>query len=400
MCPRHCPYATCQDKQEVTTGIPDNLGWREEAYLGRGGDGCNFICSTLKSSANTRPLSKPLPLQTRQLLQKLQCLRSCCLAARPPVRCQHNSGLVPGRRRQPQPKTQSGATPACCKEASRLLAHLPQCPGGRRRRTMGVCIRTGCPSATLLLELTPAPAPTRCGALRRGADGVRGCAQHPASLAGGTKWGRGFPGTGKLTPITTPCRQVLPWSAALERCPALCHALSICPSCLLPMGCVARRGGTQLELGAGRCSISMMLWVGDRAVLGRWVPIPAWGHVPGSSPLLQDSDNDALRHVHRAAIITQGYPPTGRQCLHPPQSWRFPREGRLAGSVYRTAGSKCCPIPGVGTSWWHLHWHTSSSRLPGLRGQGGPVLLPHTPHWALRTWQVPITGISGCRAQG
>lgn len=104
---------------------------------------------------------------------------------------------------------------------------------------------------------------------------------------------------------------------------------------------------------------------------------PSWGHVPGSSPPLQDSADDAPCHTHRAAII-QTYPLAGGQCLDVPQSQRLSSKGRLAESVYRIAGSECCPVPSVGTSRWHLHWHTSSSRLLGFSRAGRTC--PSLPH--------------------
>lgn len=215
--------------------------------LGRRGDGCNFICSTLKSSANTRALSKPLPLQTRQFLQQPRRLHSRRLAARLPVGRQHNGGLVPGRRRQPQPKTQPRATPA---GSSLAFLHAQGVAEGKR---WGSASQTGCPSSTPLLALGQPlaldPAIMRREAPSRDAGGARGCAQHPMSRR--NQMGPGFSWHRDVNTRT----HAVPSGAAREHSLALCHALSLCPSCLLPsVPQAAWRGGAR----AGCCRIPMM----------------------------------------------------------------------------------------------------------------------------------------------
>lgn len=80
------------------------------------------------------------------------------------------------------------------------------------------------------------------------ADGTRGCAQHPTSLAGGTEWGWGFPGTEMLMPTSMLCHQVLPCSTVRHSAMLWLSFLFVS---LCPMGRVAKRSRTQMEFSAG-----------------------------------------------------------------------------------------------------------------------------------------------------
>lgn len=114
---------------------------------------------------------------------------------------------------------------------------------------------------------------------------------------------------------------------------------------------------------------------------GEGGPHPGWGHVPGSSPPLQDSDGDVLLcHTHRAASSEPTLQHTVNPCSFP-KSWRLPSKGGLPRSARGITGSTRCRIPSIGTSWWHLHWHISSPRLPGFSGAEGTC--PSPPHATL-----------------
>lgn len=80
----------------------------------------------------------------------------------------------------------------------------------------------------------------------------------------------------------------------------------------------------------------MMLWDRGQLSSAEVGPCSSWRLVPGSSPLLQDSDNGVLLcHAHGAASI-QTCSPAGGHRLHLPR-WRFPSTVRLAGALCRTA---------------------------------------------------------------
>lgn len=195
--PQHNTMHSPAGEARSNSGIPENTGQREEAYLGRAGEGSNFICGTLKSSAHTRALSKPL--QTRPFLQPPRLLTQLSLGSTTAGERQHNGRLVPAPPRQSQPKTESRATPDCCKEASGLHARFSQCQGVAEGRGWGSAV--GASMARVgLRTLTAGKARDWRGSW------------HPDSR----------------TPNATPS------GAALEFCLAPCHTLSVCPSCLLP----------------------------------------------------------------------------------------------------------------------------------------------------------------------
>lgn len=136
--PQHNTMHSPAGEARSNSGIPENTGQREEAYLGRAGEGSNFICGTLKSSAHTRALSKPL--QTRPFLQPPRLLTQLSLGSTTAGERQHNGRLVPAPPRQSQPKTESRATPDCCKEASGLHARFSQCQGVAEGRGWGSAV--------------------------------------------------------------------------------------------------------------------------------------------------------------------------------------------------------------------------------------------------------------------
>lgn len=66
-----------------------------------------------------------------------------------------------------------------------------------------------------------------------------------------------------VMPTSNLCHQVLPWSMVQHSAMLWLSVFPLSfPLSLCPMGSVARRSRSQLELGAGRCRIPMMLWEG------------------------------------------------------------------------------------------------------------------------------------------
>lgn len=105
-----------------------------------------------------------------------------------------------------------------------------------------------------------------------------------------------------------------------------------------------------------------MLWERGRLASGEVGPCASWRLVPGPSPL------PWMMRMSSSAMHT-GLPaskPTHEQVdtAHTFPGWRFPSTGRLAGALCRIAGSWCCSVSSVVTSWSHLSWHTSSSGFP------------------------------------
>lgn len=166
--------------------------------------------------------------------QPVPCLRSCP-AARPPAGRQHNGRLVPRRWRQPQPKTQPGAAPAHCAKTSGLLAHLPRCPGGRRWRTMGICVPNELPQRYPAAGAGPArrtgPSPRAVWSPKSGGRGGEGLC--PAPHKPGKRKGV-WPGVSWHGDVNTRTHAA-PSGAALEHCPVHCHALSVCLPVSFPL---------------------------------------------------------------------------------------------------------------------------------------------------------------------
>lgn len=198
--------------------------WREEAHLGRAGEGCKFICSTLKSSANTGTPPRPWLPQSRRFYSRQGAAAawqsSCPWDGSTREGCQHREG-----------RQQHGGTSAQQRACSRPMAAAPawRCPStlGRASRLLPP------PSQPRELQkgnagpLQPQEGAQCCSwASPRhwshlwDADGTRGCAQHPTRLAGGTEWGWGFPGTEVWMPHP-------------------CCAIRCCPDALPCFGCLS-----------------------------------------------------------------------------------------------------------------------------------------------------------------
>lgn len=282
--------------------------------------------------------------------QPVPCLRSCP-AARPPAGRQHNGRLVPHRWRQPQPKTQPGAAPAHCAKTSGLLARLPRCPGGRRWRTMGICAPNELPQRHPAAGAGPArhtgPSPSAVWSPKSGGRGGEGLC--PAPHKPGRRNGV-WPGVSWHGDVNTRTHAA-PSGAALERCPVRCHALSVCLPVSFPLsqGQCGEEERYPPQLGAHPWLLSTA--PGQRL---RCPPLPGtWG----------------CRHPNLLS---------GRWAMPPtPPEWEGSQQGQTGRVRVQGTGSRCCPIPSVGT----FRWHTLSLNWP--QGSGGVLSFSPTPHTGL-----------------
>lgn len=231
-------------------GIPETPVWREEAHLGRAGEGCNFICSTLKSSANTGSAPKARLPQSRQIYSSHGAAwqSSCPWDTATREGQQHQGGLpAPGRdvsttaglfQVDGSSRKAAWRRPSTLGRASRLLPpsskprEFQKADAGPLHPQQGDPVLPSCWSWASPLHWTHL----------WDADGTRGCAQHLTSLAGGTEWGWGFPGTEMLMPTSVLCHQDLPCSTAQH---SAMLWLSFLFLSLCPMGRVVKRSRTQ-----------------------------------------------------------------------------------------------------------------------------------------------------------
>ena len=214
--------------------------------------------------------------------------------------------------------------------------------------------------------------PPRCGAPSRDADGVRGPAQRPIS-----RRNRMGPGVSRHRDVNTRTHAV-PHGALPGTLPRF-----VCPSVLSPS---LRPAGssTQPELSAGHCSIPVIPREGEPLRSGEVGPQLSWGHVPGPSPPLQDSGDEALlRHAHGAAITRTSPPVGGRAAPAPspePEVSQPGQTGRL-----RVQGRKLSMLPCP----QHRHFLVASELahvIPKVHGSGrgrGDRSLSPTPHTGL-----------------
>lgn len=104
-----------------------------------------------------------------------------------------------------------------------------------------------------------------------------------------------------------------------------------------------------MEFGAGGQQHPCDAVGGGTLTSGQVGPCASWRLVPGSSPLLPDSDEDVLLcHAHRAASI-QTQPRAGGHCL-PLARVEFPAQEHWQG-LNAASQAQCCPFSSAVTSW-------------------------------------------------
>lgn len=199
------PLHTLPEKARSNMGSPEKPGWREEAHLGRGGDGCDFICSTPKSSANTGTLPKPLLPQNRQFCNSHRAAATwqsgCPRDASTREGCQHHRETSTPRR--------DISTTVCLFQvdgsslSQKPSLELPQLTGKSQQAPLTFFQAQGAAKGSAAQHGAPVlphwgswASPLHWTCLWDAEPSTLGCcAQHSTSLAGGTEWGWGLPGT-------------------------------------------------------------------------------------------------------------------------------------------------------------------------------------------------------------